>query len=200
MNGWKIVGVATVLLLIAFGTVVSIYGTDEAGLRVLVRATARISFLLFLPVYVAAPARRLWRNDLTRWLLANRRYLGVSFFVAHALHLDAIILLSILMGDAFQTSLVTLLGGGLAYVLVFAMAATSFDRMVAWLGPKRWKALHRFGIHYIAFIWLIQWTPLALFESVAYAPMALLILAAFGVRFAGRRTGVATGAPATATS
>ena len=48
MNGWKIVGVATLLLLAAFGALVSIYGTDQHGLEVLVRATARISFLLFL--------------------------------------------------------------------------------------------------------------------------------------------------------
>lgn len=198
MRGWRIVGVATGLLLLAFAAVVATYGTDEHGLRVLVRATARISFLVFLPVYLASPLRRLWRNETTRWLLANRRQLGVSFAIAHFLHLDAIYMLSLLLGDAFETNWVSLVFGGFAYVLVFAMAVTSSDRMVARLGPSRWRALHRFGIHYVWFIWLQQWVGLS-FVSLFYLPFALLTVAALGVRIAARRRARATGAgPATA--
>lgn len=192
MSGWRIVGVATLLLLLAFGALVAAYGTDEQGLRALVRATARISFLLFLPVYVASSLRRLWRNDATRWLLANRRQLGVSFAIAHFLHLDAILMLYILMGDAFETNWLSLVFGGLAYALVFAMAVTSSDRMVARLGPSRWRALHRFGIHYVWFIWLQQWVGLS-FVSLAYLPYALLCVAALGVRLAARRRARAAG-------
>ena len=200
MSGWRVTWVLSALLLAAFGTIVAIYGTDEEGLHVLVRATARISFLVFLPVYVAAPLRRLWRTDTTRWLVKNRRYLGVGFFVAHMLHLNAIWLLSILQGDMFRSPLVTVVGGGLAYVLIVAMAFTSSDRAVAWLGPARWRTLHRVGIHYVAFIWLLQWTPLALLESPAYVPLALLMVAAFGIRFAGRPRRAGAGAPVAATS
>lgn len=201
MNGWKLTGLATLLLIAAFGSIVSAYGTDEHGLRVLVRATARISFLVFLPVYVASSVRRLWPNDFTRWLLRNRRHLGVSFFVAHMLHLDAILMLSVLLGDAFVWEPVSVVFGGLAYVLVTAMALTSSKRAVAWLGPKRWARLHRFGIHYVAFIWLFQWLGLA-FASPGYALLLALLLAAFGVRLAAwraRGAGAPT-APAVAAS
>ena len=169
------------------------------GLGVLVRATARLSFLFFLPAYLASSARRLWPNDTTRWLLRNRRYLGVSFFMAHGLHLDAIFLMATLQGDAFRIELPTLLGGGLAYLLVTAMALTSSDRAVKWLGQERWSRLHRFGIHYIWFIWLLQWTPLA-FTSPGYATLLLLTLAALGVRIAARRSRGAQPATAPAAS
>lgn len=191
MKGWKVVAISTLFLLVAFGAIVSIYGTDERGLRVLVRATARLSFLFFLAVYVASSARRLWPNDTTKWMLKNRRYLGLSFFVAHLLHLDAILLLDTLLGDAFRVEWVTLLGGGLAYLLITAMALTSSDRAVKRLGPQRWSRLHRFGIHYAWFIWLFQWLPLS-FESPAYAPFLLLTLAALGVRIAARRARAAS--------
>lgn len=198
-RGWRIVAASTLLLLCAFGAVVSVYGTDEHGIRVLVRATARLSFLFFLPVFVASSLRRLWPSPATRWLLANRRYLGLSFFVAHLLHLNAIFLLSTLLGDAFRVSPVTLVGGGFAYALITAMALTSSDRAVRWLGPRRWSALHRFGIRYVWLIWLLQWLGRSI-ESPAYLPLLLLTLAALGVRIAARRARAAGSRPATATA
>jgi hypothetical protein len=186
MKGWRIVLVAALAQLAVFGGVVAAYGTDEEGVRTLVRATARVSFLFFLPVYLASSARRLWPSPATRWLLANRRYLGVSFFVAHALHLDSIWMLSLLLGDSFAMDAQSLYGGGLAYVFAFAMAATSSNRAVAWLGPRRWSALHRAGIHYIWFIWAFTWLPTS-FASPLYALFSAVTLGAAGVRFAAWR-------------
>lgn len=198
MRGFRIVAVATLVLLAHFGTVVSLYGTGEEGLRVLVRATARISFLFFLPVYIASSARRLWPTPTTRFLLRNRRYLGLSFFVAHLLHLDAILLLDTLLGDAFRIDPLTLVGGGMAYVLVTAMALTSSDRAVRWLGPRRWSRLHRFGLHYIWAIWALDWTAKAVFAGPAYALPAILAFGALGVRIAARRARAASPAAAPA--
>ena len=197
MKGWKIVGAASFFLVVAFGVVVSSYGTEEQGLRALVRTTARLSFLLFLPVYLASSARQLWPNDFTKWLLVNRRYLGVSFFVAHGLHLDAILMLDTLLGDALVTDALTLLGGGLVYLLITAMALTSSDRAVRWLGAKRWGTLHRVGIHYVWSIWLLQWLPMS-FTSPTYGLFLLLTLAALFIRIAARRSRTANAQPATA--
>ncbi|MGH0032195.1 MAG: hypothetical protein ACQGVC_20585 [Myxococcota bacterium] len=197
MNGWKLCGLLSALLLLAFGTIVATQGTDADGIAALTRITARIAFLMFLPVYVASPAHRIWRSDATRWLVRNRRYLGVAFFVAFALHLDAIWMTSLLHGDAFRIEVVTLVGGGLAYVFAFAMALTSSDRMVRRLGPRRWKTLHRVGVHYIAAIWFFQYLGLS-FQSLAFLPLLLLSVAGFAVRIAGRRQRRTSGAPATA--
>jgi DMSO/TMAO reductase YedYZ heme-binding membrane subunit len=186
MKGWRIVPAAAAVQLAIFACVVWVYGTDEEGIRTLVRATARVSFLFFLPVYAASSARRLWPSSATRWMLANRRYLGVSFFVAHALHLDSIWMLSLLLGDSFSMDAQTLYGGGLAYLFAFAMAATSSNRAAAKLGARRWGLLHRAGIHYIWYIWAFTWLPTT-FASPLYAVFSALTVGAAGLRFAAWR-------------
>ena len=183
MKGWRLVGAASVALVALQIALLALAGSDEAGLRTAVRASARVSFAIFLCAYVAAPAHRLWRTRATRWLLRNRRYVGVSFAVAHGLHALDLALLALLLGDAFTVEPVVLYGGGLAYVLLAAMVLTSFDRSAAWLGPRRWKALHRTGIHYLWFIFALDWTPLA-FQKPAYVPLALASWAALGLRVA----------------
>ena len=119
-------------------------------------------------------------------LLRNRRYLGISFGIAMALHADAILLLRLLLGDSFTSPLTTILFGGVAYVFIAAMTFTSFDRTAGWLGPQRWNQLHSVGIHYVAFVFLVQWLG-KLTESLVYLPFLLALLAVFGVRFAARR-------------
>jgi hypothetical protein len=36
--------------------------------------------------FVAAPLHRLWRTDLSQWLVQNRRFLGLSMAVSHGFH------------------------------------------------------------------------------------------------------------------
>ena len=187
MNGPRIIAASTLGLLVLFGGVVAGYGSDEAGLRTLVRATARASFLFFLCAYSAGAARRLFPGTATRWMLRNRRYLGLSFAVAHLLHLDAIWMLSLLQGDAFVADPITVIfGGGIAYLFVAAMALTSNDRAVAWLGPRRWGLLHRIGIHWIWGIFTYDWVAHSL-SNPSYLPLAALSFLALGLRIAARR-------------
>lgn len=186
MNGGRLVGAITLALLALFFGSLAFAGTGESGVRLLTRNTVRAAFPLFLLAYVASSARRLWPSDATRWLLRNRRYLGISFGIAMALHLDAILLLGLLLGDAFETEITTLLFGGLAYVFIAAMTLTSFDRTAAWLGPRRWNTLHTVGIHYVGIVFLVQWLGKTT-ESILYLPFLLAMLGAFALRFAARR-------------
>ncbi|HXK21261.1 MAG TPA: hypothetical protein VMS55_01150 [Myxococcota bacterium] len=189
-QGWPLVGVTSAALL---ALQLAVAGTDEAGLRELVRVSARASFAIFLLVFVARPSRVFWRGSFTRWLVRNRRQLGVSFAVAHFLHLGDIALLALLLGDGFETSSATLYGGGLAYVLLAAMTATSFDRSARWLGPRRWKLLHRAGLYWLWFIFAQSWTFSAL-KYPGYVPLALAAWGALALRIAAwraRRAGAA---------
>ncbi len=186
MQGWPIVAVASVALVALQIALFAYGGTEEAGVRLAMRVSAQASFAIFLLAYLARPARELWPAPATRWLARNRRYLGVSFAVAHGLHGLDIALLGLLLGDSFQIEPVVRYGGGLAYLLLAAMTLTSFDRTARWLGPRRWKALHRTGIHYLWFIFALDWTPLA-FQSPGYLPLALASWAALGVRSAAWR-------------
>jgi DMSO/TMAO reductase YedYZ heme-binding membrane subunit len=154
--------------------------------------------VLFSVVFAASSLRKLWRNGATGWLLRQRRYLGLSFAISHALHLAAIIALGLVLGDAFEVDAVTKLGGGGAFVMIALMAATSSDRAVARLGRRRWRALHLLGVTWIWVVFAVSYTPRALIESGWYALPAALVWAALGVRAAAwlraRRPRAATAA------
>ncbi len=163
--------------------ILALRGTGGAGWRTLTRTTAETSFVLFLSAFTASALARLWPSPPTRWMLRNRRYLGVSFAVSHAIHLVAIVSLAGALGDQFRLDPVTLIFGGTAYLFIAAMTATSFDRSAAWLGPHAWKRLHRIGAHYVWFIFALQYVGL-LTRSFWYAPFIAAVLAAMGLRVA----------------
>jgi hypothetical protein len=188
MNGWRVFWLLAALETAIFAAALAGFGTDEAGLRALVRLTVRVSFLVFVVVYAASPLRRLFPSRATRWIALNRRYLGVSFAWAHGLHGLAIALLALLLGDGFEANAATVWGGGLGYVLIAGMVATSFDRSARWLGPKRWALLHRAGLYWLWFIFALNWTGAAIAESLFYLPFALLIWGAAGLRLAALLT------------
>jgi DMSO/TMAO reductase YedYZ heme-binding membrane subunit len=149
-NGWPLLGVTSALLLaLAIAILAAMPGID--GLRMLVRATARTSLLFFLPAFASAALWALWPAAPTRWLRANRRYLGLSFAVSHGIHALALITLLNLDPVLFMqlTNQVTIATGLLAYAFIVAMSATSFDRSARWIGPRAWRWLHTAGTYYL---------------------------------------------------
>jgi len=146
-----------VTLVASLATVIgplALFGVSDRGLQLAARYTVRVSFPLFLLAYLAGPFVALWRTNLTRWLQKNRRYIGINFAIAHTIHLGALTGYFVFMGVSPDPA--TLIGGGLAYVLMFAMAATSNDRSVGKLGTN-WRRLHSVGLHYLWFIFLITY-------------------------------------------
>ena len=184
-GGWGLFGAAALGLTAMCLALLAAYGAGEAGVRVVIRATARTSLVLFLGAFTASSLRRLWPSPATRWLRRNRRYLGVSFAYSHLLHLLAIVALLRVADSPPQIGASTLVGGGIAYAFIAAMTATSFDRTARWLGPLAWRRLHLAGGYYIWLIFSLSYLPRAL-QSTAYAPLAALLLAALALRVLAR--------------
>jgi methionine sulfoxide reductase heme-binding subunit len=132
--------------------VLAFAGTEEPGVHLLLRSTARTSALLFLVAFLARPLRQLWRSRVSGYLLENRRYFGVSMAVSHLLHGLGILWLIMLLPADQKPHLTTLVFGGLAYVFLAAMVATSSDAAVRKLGRTTWTRLHRTGMWYLWFI------------------------------------------------
>jgi hypothetical protein len=159
-GGPRLVGLLSLGLLLMSAAIFGVNGTGEDGMRALVRATARTSAVLLLLAYVASSLRASIDAAATRWLLYNRRYVGVSLAVSHTIHMAAIAGLTVATGlDPNPTTAVL---GGLGYLLLLAMAATSTHRAVAWLGPVWWNRLHRTGIHYVWVIFVVTFLGVAL--------------------------------------
>lgn len=172
-----------VLLGAAFGTA----GWSEAGVRIVVRWTAKIAVVLFAAAFAASSLRAFWRGDATRWLMVNRRRLGLSFALAHFVHLLALVAIAVAFPHPFVDELnaVTLVGGGLAYGFVVALAATSNDASVRRLGARRWRLLHTVGGWYIWIIFTQSYVGRAVADP-AYVPFAGLLAGVLGLRIARR--------------
>jgi methionine sulfoxide reductase heme-binding subunit len=155
-SGWPpLASTAAALALMSAG--ILLYRPNIHGLHAVIRATARTSLLFFLMAFTASAVWKLWPGAWSRWQLRNRRYLGLSFATSHTIHLIAIVAIALAEPQQFweDNDTLSLAIGGLAYAFIFAMAATSFDRSVNWLGSPSWKILHTVGVYYIWLTFLI---------------------------------------------
>ena len=185
MNGWRLTGVLSFLLAAMALCFIGAQGWNEEGVRLVIRATARTSLVLFVLAFTASAMVELLPSEATRWQRRNRRYLGVSFAVSHLIHLGAILSLALLDRALFWklTNIGTIVLAGAAYVFIVAMAATSFDRTAAWLGPRRWRLLHLVGGWYIWISFAVAVGKRVPIDRI-YWPMAALVLAAGLLRLA----------------
>jgi methionine sulfoxide reductase heme-binding subunit len=147
--------IVTFLIIASFAWAMFAYGQSVDASQAMTRFTARISLFIFALVFSASSLHKLFRSDFTAELLRNRRRFGISFAFSHTVHLLAIIIFLRLSGD--EAPMFTLVFGGLAYLLIYAMAFTSNDWSVKKLGAKNWKILHKFGVFYLWLIFFITY-------------------------------------------
>jgi len=195
LSGWSLFAILSGAVVAATWLVFA--GQDDAteSARAALRLTARTSLILFGLAFAASSLLRIWPTPVTRWLARNRRYVGLSFAVSHFVHGGAIVALAVVNPEYFHvhTNVVINVGGGLAYVLIAAMVATSFDRTAAWLGPKWWRRLHVTGNYFVWLIFTLNFVGLTV-QDVSYWPFAAYALAILVVRLLGIKR--SRGAPA----
>ncbi|WP_137753661.1 ferric reductase-like transmembrane domain-containing protein [Sphingopyxis sp. L1A2A] len=151
-EGWGLFWTLTAALAAMSLGFLLVIGWDTDGYRMVIRATARTSLILFLAAFAASAAFKLWPGPFTRWLRRNRRQLGLGFAMSHFIHALAIIALWKTDPGVFWvlTNPKSIATGGTAYVFIALLAATSFDRMVKAMGPKAWARLHWWGVWIVA--------------------------------------------------
>jgi sulfoxide reductase heme-binding subunit YedZ len=152
-------------------------GYADESLRLVLRSGARLALLIYLLIFVARPLRQLRPSAPARWLVANRRYLGIAFAGVMTVHL---VFLIWLRGFALNVP------GIAAYLLILAMLVTSFDGPAAMLGPRRWRILHKTGLYYLGIAFAVT-AGKALYrvplEPLHFA-VAVLMIGAAGIRVA----------------
>lgn len=183
LHGWRITCFTIVAVAAMCAAVFLWMGFNESATRLLVRNTARVSVTLFILAFTASSLRALFRRPATAWLLQNRRYIGVSFAATHGVHFAMLVVLFYAFPHPFREYLdaTTLIGGGLAYVFIALMTATSFDRTAALIGPHAWRILHTVGAYYIWILFAQSYIPRAIRDSW-YVPFAGLPVLGLAVR------------------
>lgn len=177
---------AAVALVAGLLVSVTLAGAADAleGWQLAARFTARLAFLVFLPVYIASAWHRLAPGAASRWLMRNRRSLGLAFATAHTVHLVALTVFNRMAGQVPDPS--ALVVGGGAYVMLLAMALTSNDAAVRRLGPRRWKRLHAVGIHWLWFVFAFSYAGRVAEGQLRFLPLLALALFALALRLTAR--------------
>lgn len=155
MNGWSLTGIIAVLLIINVLLILLMNDVNhKETISLLIRSTARLSFILFMSAFVASSLHHYFKNSSTRWLLQNRRYIGVSFAISHYLHLGTLILMTLHLDfNVFEErGLFKTTFGAVAYAFITLMTLTSFDKTRNLFGAKNWKRLHTIGGY---LLWII---------------------------------------------
>lgn len=164
------------LLLAAPGVyMVQAYLRDVLYYGEFLHVTGEFSARLLILTLAITPLRLLWpRAGWTRWLLRQRRYLGVATFGYALLHAAAYLArvgsLQTIAGEALEPGLAT---GWLALLLMAPLAATSLDAAVRWLG-SRWKQLHRL-VYAAAILTFAHWVLTAFNPLAGYLHAGVLL-------------------------
>ena len=123
-------------------------GWTDDNIRLLLRLTARVAFVVLMLVFVARPLRELIKTPLTLALLKNRKLVGVTFAGIHTAHMALIIYRARQVSD-YEFSIVDNLLGMFTYVILYLMLITSFSGPARIIGPKAWRILHKAGLFLI---------------------------------------------------
>jgi sulfoxide reductase heme-binding subunit YedZ len=137
---------------------------------------ARVALLIYLAVFIARPMRQLSNHPVGRSLVKNRRFIGIGFAAVMTVHLVFLL---------WHNGPTINLPGFITYAMIYLMLITSFDRPTAWLGPKRWRLLHKTGVYWLAIAYSVSMFG-GLLETggAVYAVLAALIVLALALRVA----------------
>lgn len=179
VTGWRLVALLGLMLTAMAAALTIAAPTDVEAARLVIRWTARTSLVLFLLAFVASSLARLAPGASSQALIRRRRALGLSFAISHGWHLAGILALAYLDPVLFGqlTNAVTIGSGVIAYLFIAAMAATSNDRAVQWLGAANWRRLHVTGSWYLFLSFVVAFGKRAVVNTDYVPAMILLALA-----------------------
>jgi len=166
LNGWPLFFLIAAVTFAALVTSYLLIGVDTPEPAVnMIRLSVQLASPWVFLAFVARPMTQLFPGNLSKWLLRNRRYFGLSFAAGFGWQAVFIgVLLALHSGYYWEElhSDIDLLLRMASYVLLFALTITSFFPVRRKMRPEHWRWLHLVGIWYF---WAAIW--------VSYAPMAL---------------------------
>lgn len=151
INRWRLFWV----LALAISVVVALGLPGEnlhsgRGLEHMILRSVRCALPLFVVAFTASSLATLWPSPYTRWLLSNRRYIGLAFAFGMAWHFSFIGYSIFLYGNQLNPRATALDLTG--FVFLLSMTLTSFRFGARRLTPVNWRRLHKTGVYVIWFV------------------------------------------------
>ena len=189
LNGWNLYALITVPISIAvLIAMTTVDLSSPRGVSSMIQFSVRSSVPWLYLAFAASSLVVVFPGQFSRWLLRNRRYIGLCFASAMAWQLFFILWLVIGYWDYYVaqpsslTDLITQLPG---YLLLIAMSLTSFRRWRSKLTARQWRILHKGSIYFLwAVVWSTYWYELYYYDDIQTIDYLYYWagLAAWGVR------------------
>jgi methionine sulfoxide reductase heme-binding subunit len=123
------------------------------GMSPIILRSVRCALPLFLVAFTASSLATLWPSTFTRWLLANRRYIGLAFAFAMAWHFSFVAYTIGSFGNPLNAKATAL--DVIGFVFLLLLTLTSFRAGARRLSRTNWRRLHKTGVYVI---WLVAIT------------------------------------------
>lgn len=162
INGWNLFWLVTGPISIAM--MIAMAGADlssGAGVSSMIQLSVRCAVPWLYVAFAASSVHVLFPGLLTRWLLRNRKYFGLSFAAAMGWQALFILWMVIVYSDYYINEVYVLrdaIEGVVGYLFLAAMTLTSFPIGRKRLSPKQWRYLHKGGIYFLwAYAFSVYW-------------------------------------------
>lgn len=154
----------------------AIAGTATQGTNAALAVTGRFSFLLFWSAYTGTALVTVFGNRFRR-LQQSGRELGLAFASAHLVHLALVGWLCYIGNIPGRGTFAFF---GLAAILLYLLAALSFDKIRLALGFHLWRMIRSVAMNYIALAFAVDFMVRPINGSIgyiiAYLPFSVLIV------------------------
>jgi hypothetical protein len=172
LNGWSLLALvaASMTVVVLAGTLTADLGS-AGGVSAMIQLSVRLAVPFLYLAFAASALAQLAPGSFSRWLLRNRRMIGLCFAAAMAWQLLFILWLVLghwdyYLEEAYSTyDLAEQIPG---YLVLIAMSITSFAPGRRRLSPGQWRALHTGGIYFLwAVVWSTYWFELYYYDDIA---------------------------------
>ena len=177
LNSWPLFWV--LVLAVSVASLLGLSGSDfhsARGMAPAILVSVRCALPLFVVAFTASSLATLWRSAFTRWLLANRRYIGLAFAFGMTWHFTFVAYTIWNFGNPLNVKATALDLFGFTFLLLLTL--TSFRPFAHCLSRANWQRLHKAGVYAI---WLV---PSAIYFHGVREGWGLYYRAAFAVLLA----------------
>jgi len=163
---WLISGPISIFMII---NLLAVDASTGAGISEMIQFSVRWAVPFVYLVIATSSVQILFPGPFSRWLMRNRKYIGLCFAVAMAWQALFIFIMSYFFHEYYYSDVYYFrdeIEGSIGYIFLPAMVLTSFNFGSKLLTPKQWKLLHTSGIYFLwAYPFSVYWWNLYYYDN-----------------------------------
>ncbi|HEY5763975.1 MAG TPA: hypothetical protein VIS73_12270 [Rhodocyclaceae bacterium] len=170
VSGWRFFWLAATMVSLAM--IVAMARADlasAAAISSLIQLSVRCAVPWLYLAFAASSVQAVFPGAAGRWLLMNRKYIGLVFAAAMAWQGFFILWLVVVHTDYYVEEVYVLrdaIEGVVGYLFLALMTITSFGFARRRLSARSWKLLHTAGIYYLwGYAFIVYWWALFIYRN-----------------------------------